>query len=235
MLRFRSFHDQESADDLAQWLADRGIPSIVKENSATTNIYLGESILTKSYEVQLPPDHFDRATEALTAWYATALDRVPKDYYLHDFSDGELLDILHKPDEWGELDYELAQALLTRRGHAVSDTELERLKMVRMMKLAQPQDIGKGPKASGWLVLLGYGLAFFGGFLGALVGWHIAHARNTLPDGTQVPVYTVEARKKGWWLFWTGTAITAILLGCLLFSEFPSKPRPGYGIPFRRW
>jgi hypothetical protein len=65
----------------------------------------------------LPPKDFAVAQRELEKYYRAQIAHAEDDYYLFEFSDAELNEILSKPDEWGDFDYQLAQQLLRERGN----------------------------------------------------------------------------------------------------------------------
>ena len=87
------------------------------------------------YIVKLKPEDFPVADKIQEELALEQLDNIPSDYYLFDFTDDELIDVLEKKDEWNKLDYVLAQEILKQRGITVSDKELSIIRMERIEKL----------------------------------------------------------------------------------------------------
>ena len=119
------------------------------------------------------------------------LSSLDKDYYLLSFSDDELFDILCKPDEWNEFDYQVARKLLMSRGKDVGDQVVSLLRQQRIKQLAQPED-----RHTNWLYA-GYVFAVFGGIFGIFIGWHLSSAKKTLPDGQHIYSYSDNDRAHG--------------------------------------
>lgn len=71
----------------------------------------------------------------LVSGYYAARFEIPEDYYLYNYSDAELKDILFKRDEWNEFDYEAAKKILQERVENVSEHELQRLHEARLASL----------------------------------------------------------------------------------------------------
>lgn len=42
-------------------------------------------------------------------------EKIPKDHYLNEFTDVELMEIVNQPEEWSAVDYDLSQKILMHR------------------------------------------------------------------------------------------------------------------------
>ena len=183
METFRTFKDAPAAEDLAQWLTDRGIKAVVVDTSVHFDPSFAYSILSKEWAVRIAAGDFTRAGEMLHHFYEQRLDGIPRDYYLFSFTDQELEEILRKPDEWGDLDYALAQHILQQRGRYVTDQELRELRDKRYETLSKPEEDSAGAFI-GW----GYGLSIAGGFIGSTLAETLVRADSlcTLARPTQL-------------------------------------------------
>jgi hypothetical protein len=147
--------------------------------------------LTADIRIKLRQQDFNKANTVLESYYATLLDTVDSDYYLFDFTDRELNEIIEKPDEWGQFDYKLAQKILKNRGKEIKDEELELIKSGRIKEISKPEEISKS-----W-IFLGYFLAVFFGPLGIFFGSTVVTFKKTLPNGQTVYSYSKKSRKHG--------------------------------------
>lgn len=202
---FRVFKDVHAATELAVWLNDRGIAAEVDDTSSPFDPTFANSILSKEWVVRILPTDFSAANDLLQQFYILRLNAVPKDYYLYSFSDEELKEILLKPDQWGDLDYVLAQEILASRGKSISPNELQALRDKRYQELSQPEEHDV-PDFIAW----GYILSLVGGLIGSLIGWHLMSAQKVLPDGKKVPRFSEKARTQGRRIFWLGLIITIV-------------------------
>jgi hypothetical protein len=223
METFRVFKDVNAAHDLAVWLKDRGVPVAVADTSPPFDPTFANSILSKEWAVRVAPEYFSEATELLYQHYSIRLHNIPADYYLYDFSDAELQEILLKPDEWGDLDYVLAQKILQSRGQSVSDEELETLRDQRYAELSKPEE-----EDATDFINWGYGLSVFGGFIGSLVGWHLMSSQKTLPDGNKVMRFSPTTRRHGRRIFRIGLVVTAILVLLKMYTAYRSGEAGAY-------
>ncbi len=136
------------------------------------------------------------------------INEVDRDYYLFEFTDEELYEILLKSDEWSAFDYSLAQQILTDRGKSIDKNLLNSLKNERLKDLAKPEGNQKP-----WIIG-GYTFAILGGFLGLIIGYFLWTSKKTLPNGQKVYSYSVNDRKHGKYIFYISLIIapTAMLL-----------------------
>lgn len=176
-LTFRRFSDEQLATDFCTKLNELNIPFEVEDSRNFYDASYAFNPLNREIAVKMAPENFEAAEKALDQYYQSMLDNVDKDYYLFEFSDQELTEIILKPDEWGNLDYQLAQKLLKERGKEVKPEVLELIRKQRNDDLATPD------ASNNFVVIAGYISAFLGGFFGILVGWHLSYSKKTLPDG----------------------------------------------------
>lgn len=213
MLTFRTFEDALTAADFVSLLKDNNIPAIVEEEGPIFDVSFSNNPLLKKYAVKIAAQNFNAAKSQLVAYYTARLHLVPHSYYLFSFTTSELQNILTHADEWGDLDYALAKKLLDERGAGYTDTDLEMLKDKRMTTLAE-QDYYK----SGNTVTIGYIMALTIGFVGAMIGWHLALSKITLPDGNQVWRYDSNGRKNGKVILVLGIISTLTILVIRMIS-----------------
>ena len=199
LLTFQQFNDIALARVISERLAEAGIEyEIESQNPHLDPLIIGNSP-DSSIDLKIPAQDFIRARAVLEAYYEEQLQDVDPDYYLLNFTDQELLEILARPDEWGPFDYVLARKLLIQRGHPITKEFTDELKAKRLRDLAEFEDTGTSVTSP-----IGLG--------GMVSGYIVATKKKTLPDGSQVPAYSPNVRKRGWIFFTIG----AIVLGLLL-------------------
>lgn len=190
-LTFQTFTNPDVAAEMAEQLQAHGIDFRI-ENDRT---YFDPSYANNSFEaninLKLQPADFVKARSVLEAYYAKEVDNIDKDYHLFSFSNAELTDIIVRPDEWGVLDYQLAQKILRERGMTIDSATLEQVTAKRNDKLAQPET------ANSYWIYAGYILAILGGILGVMIACTLIYPKKTLPDGRSMPVYREEDRNNG--------------------------------------
>ena len=188
---FKKFPDAAEAKHLQQFLIENGIECTFVNNSPRLDNSFSGGELLREYEIQLKQSDFEKAHELLEQHAEEMLANLDEDYYLLAFTDEELYDVVLKQDEWSEFDYVLARRLLNERGKAIDNTEINKLRMQRLVELAKPEK-----NHQGWIIA-GYIAALAGGFFGIIIGYVIWSSKKTLPNGSVVHTYTKEDRAHG--------------------------------------
>ncbi len=134
---------------------------------------------------------FKRVNDILDLEINQNISQIGEDYYLHSFSTEELLEIVEKPDEWGNQNFLIAKNILKDRGITISDTDISQKKFKRLTELAKPE------KEGNVFIILGYIFAVFFGFIGIFFGLLIMNSKKTLPDGRKVFIYDMRTRNHG--------------------------------------
>jgi hypothetical protein len=191
LLTFQRFKDAEVANDIAQKLKDANVFFEIENDEKFFDPTFAKNPMQNEIRIKLKSTDFSKANKVLDEYYKSQTKNIDKDYYLFEFSDRELLDILAKPDEWGNLDYQLAQKILKDRGREIKIADLEILKVKRISELKRPE------KSQNWLILIGYVSSLFGGFIGIIIGLILTTSKRTLPNGEIVYTYCDSDRKHG--------------------------------------
>lgn len=203
------------AEEIKELLKNRGIEADIDNNVPTVDVTFVSNTHNDQYEISVKQIDFKKAQAVIELENKKLLNEIGKEHYLYQFSDKELYDILLRPDEWGDLDSDLALKLLTERGKPVDVDLLESLKTLRVDHLAKPEE-GQTP----W-VLLGYISALFGGVLGVIIGYSLWRSKKSLPDGSKVNSYSERNQNQGKNIFVMGIvmAIVFLLLRLFLWSN----------------
>lgn len=211
---FRKFPVREAAEELQDLLSKSGIEASLSDpENGFKQLYLG-SASQSFYEVQLLPKDFEKAEQILTEHEATEVALADRNYYLYDYSDDELLEIIHKYDEWSPFDFQLAQKILRDRGHTMDAATIASIKHQRLDTLAKPE------RVSDVWVLLAYISSLLGGILGVFFGYTIMTATKTLPDGNKVYTYTSTDRTHGKIIFYIGLVIAPVTLLSIIIKRY---------------
>ena len=187
---FRKYPDASQAKGLEQFLKDNNIECLYIDNSPRLGTAFGGE-MQKEYEIQIQQPDFEKATLLLEELAKEEVNQLPDDYYLLEFTDDELIDVVVKKDEWNEFDYLLAIRLLKERGKTIDEEHISTLNKKRIEDLAKPEK-----DQTAWIVA-GYALALMGGLLGLITGYVIWTADKTLPNGEKVYTYSKRDRKHG--------------------------------------
>jgi hypothetical protein len=205
-LTFQRYNTIILAQELTDILKKNNIDCLLEDTSLGFDATFANNEFTKEYRVKIKKENFEIADQIVLKISQKQLETVQSDYYLFDFSDQELIEIVTKPDEWSSFDYVLAQKLLKDRGKEINPQLADTLKKNRI------NELGKAEQSQRNWILFGYALAFFGGLLGIFIGWHLRSHKKTLPNGDRVYAYLPEDRKSGsnifiigifFFIFWT--------------------------------
>ncbi len=189
---YKKFVEEEPAVELIKELRANNIEAELTQDRESLDSTLGgQKIFDREFFVKVKQDDIRRADALLEEKSKDMLSSVDSDHYLFAFSDGELLEVLDKSDEWNELDVQLAKKLLKDRGREVSDDHVAQKKAARLNTLAQP--IESQPY---WLYI-GYFLALGGGPIGVIMGWHISTHKKPLPNGQMIYAFSPGDRMHG--------------------------------------
>ncbi|HNR17636.1 MAG TPA: hypothetical protein PKG90_13285 [Chitinophagaceae bacterium] len=208
LLTFQLFTDIELARDISERLTRNNIEHRLEKLPQLLDATIAGVSSSPDYAIKLKAGDFIPAHRALEEYYKKQVDDIEPGYYLFEFSNDELKDILAKPDEWGPLDYQLAQKILRSRGQQIDEVYLKSQKDKRLQELAAPERgntlIGIGYLFTGYVLIVSYLMYISGSysfpysiFVILLIGRHLAKNKKTLPDGSQVFSYNDADRKHG--------------------------------------
>lgn len=208
---FRNLNNINDAKQLEALLDESGISSIIKDVSSSLDGNFSGS--SREYELQVLQEDFEKASGILEAKALELLNDVPADYYLYEFTDEELMEVLAHRDEWSEFDYLLSRKLLTERGSQVDDIMLTKMRDKRISELSRPET-GQRP----WIIA-GYIMALLGGFFGVITGYVLWTSKKTLPNGSSVYTYSESDRKHGKIILIIGMVVLSLMLLLKIVSK----------------
>jgi hypothetical protein len=191
MVTYRSFDEETFAEELATQLREAGITVQVSYQRHPIDPLIIGSGTDNDYLVQIRSSDFTKANELLEKQYGSGLPELPSDYYLYDFTEKELFEVIEKPDEWNPLDVQLARQLLVKKGVSLDEEAIYESRQKRLTRMARSEDISIGWRIVGWL------LALVLSVVGLLYGLVVMNLRKTLPDGGRYYVYTPGSRRFG--------------------------------------
>lgn len=218
-LTFQKFNDPSLAEQIATHLKQAGIELIIANEKPSFDPSFTHNEMEFDYVIKIRPDEFDNANKVLDEFYSNNLTEVDKEYYLFEFSDEQLKEILSKPDEWGKYDYHLAKKILKDRNIDISDQKLSELKKERLSVLSKPENSGRT------LLICGFISAILFPIAGTIIGAIILSSKKTLPNGNRVWVYTPTNRKN---------ALIMLIISVVMFL-FISLNNPYWTLSLLDW
>lgn len=188
---FKRFNDKAAALALAETFRENGIVCGLEDVSENFDVSFANNEINKDFRIKLKPADFERADNLLLQLAEKDLENIDSGYYIFDFSDEELKEIIEKQDEWSSLDFLLAKKILKERGIEVNVGQIQMLKEKRLEALAEPEE---SPKV---LIVAGYILAVVGGLIAIIIGAYLRTHKKTLPNGERVFGYAASDRAHG--------------------------------------
>lgn len=210
LITYQKFNSKEQATELAEIFTQEGIEHQIDDTSAMVDLTFTSNQLEIEFRVKIKKSDFERADQLVNQLYASQIEFVDKEYYLFQFTNDELYDLLIRYDEWGKFDYLLAQKILKDRKQEINDEILLRLRKNRIEELSK-QEINTKP----WIIS-GYILAVLGGILAFLIGAFLLTHKKTLPNGDLVYGFTEKDRKHGKKILYVGFAFFVFWLAIRL-------------------
>lgn len=211
-ITFQKFNSIGLAQELAELLKENNIEFVLDGNEHYNNALSIDR--TGEYRIKLREADFKKADALLLSISQKQLQNIDKDYYLLDFDNEELLEVVTKPDEWGQLDYLLAQKLLKERGMEINPILAEALRKQRVQEISKPE------QGNGIWIYAGYFFALVGGALSIFIGWHLIAYKKTLPNGDIIYGFSESDRKHGKRILILGIVFTIVWIIVRLKIEF---------------
>jgi len=200
---FKKFNNPEEASVLIDLLKKNSIDYELSTAKLTDDVIFAGNTLIEEVEINIKPEDFEKAEKLLEDIEEIDAESLDKDYYLFEFSDDELLDLLKNPDEWSLNDYHWAREILKQRGEEVDQGTIDQWKHARLENLSQTETVTVRYK------ILAYFFCLTGGFIGIFMGRHLSSYMKLLPNGQKVYAFTDKDRKLGY-------RISLIGIVCLL-------------------
>lgn len=202
----KTFSSQEEAEAIALILKENGIEPKLGDNLPKVDSHFLGTSTNNQYEIKIKQADFGKAKRILEEEAQKLVNRIDTDYYLYEFTDDELYEILLKPDEWSEFDFLLSQKILKARGKNIDQDLILSLQNQRIKDLSKPEE-----SQTAW-VISGYIFAFLGGFIGLVIGYHLWKSKKTLPNGKQTYNYSESDRINGKYIFIIGVIVFPLIL-----------------------
>lgn len=210
-IAYEKFDTISEVREFIELLKVNNIPYELEDNIEGFDVSFANNELNGGYGVKLLQWDFIRVNELRNQIDIPEVHEIGPDYYLFDFTDDELIELIAKQDEWSPFDFQLAQKILTDRGREIKAHEIAGFKEQRIQELTEPE------KPNRALIATGYVLAFFGGIIGIGIGWHLRSNKRTLPNGERVHTFAKSDRDRGTAMIIIGVIMTVVWLTLGIF------------------
>ncbi|WP_127132557.1 hypothetical protein [Pseudoflavitalea rhizosphaerae] len=203
-LTWSKFYTKEEAEEFAALLdANNIVFDAERLRAPLDNIYLGEDSEPK-YVVKVRQQDFGKVESLVNKEMEKQIDDLPSDYYLFQFSDEELLEVLQMPEDWNHLDQTLAKRLLQQRNVKTDG--------LAVLSVFNKEEIDGKERISTNTLVITYLLAIIFAIVGMLMGALMITAKRTMKDGSKMPLYDNWTVNQGWIVFNIGLVRTLIFL-----------------------
>jgi len=223
LLPFQNFQDEILAKSFAERLTENDIFCTVVKSPQLLDSNIIGSAFSPGFTIKLRAKDFEKAHIALGNHFETMIAEVEQDYYLFNFSDIELVEVIRNQDEWGYFDYQLARKILMEKGLFPDPDTIKQWKEERKRVLSKPEKNGDFIYIVGYVLIVagvflsrnmlrGESSVFPVGFLLSIfLGNHLISDKKVLPNGETVFSYSEADRQHG-------KAIVTIAAILLVFS-----------------
>jgi len=198
-LTYSKFYTEAASEELSGFLAKHHIDYIIeRDKDVLDKIYIGES-LDPMVLLKIKDTDFTIVNDLVKNEFVVDISRVDTSYYLLNFSDNELQDVVNSPAEWNYFDRALAMQLLRQRNVPLVETHLvEQLVKYTPTRISMP------------LLLLEYigSIGFI--YVGIVIGLGTLLATKTQPNGRSAKMFDQFTRQHGIALLCIGVVRTLI-------------------------
>ena len=111
-ITLHKFNSLENAQELIYSLKKNGVKVQIEDTSPPLDITFSGNTLQNEVRIKVKQSDLGRANQILEKQAEQIVDKFPNDYYLYDFTDNELVEIIEKSDEWSKEDFMLSQKIL---------------------------------------------------------------------------------------------------------------------------
>jgi hypothetical protein len=206
---YMAFSSKEEAAPLLEKLERQDVPFQLVDTSPSLDLTFGGAQgFRDNVVLNIQPEDFEKVDRMMQQEAAEIFKAMGKEHYLYEFSDEELIEVLKHYDQWSKLDFLLAAEVLTSRGIAYTQNDLQDFKNQRLRVLSRPDRLNQKQA----IILFIY--AFFGYFK---VGWQLMYDTKQLPDGKRVYSYDKQARKLGRPIFYVGIIMAGLWVSLMLY------------------
>lgn len=213
---YKSFHQQENAEEYLFLLKENNIPYLVASAQALLDETIVGTGLMPKIVLKVLPEDFQKIAYLIEEELSHP-DLNLKDHYLNQLNDDELMNIFNYPDEWTVEDGIIAQRLLEQRGKGISRED------VRLLQKRRFEIIQKGKAVSPLII----GLYFIGVILGLYIhfiliiaglsmAYYYANNKSIDPNGVKYYTFDEQTRKYGSYLMYASIAV--LLVGFYMFK-----------------
>ncbi|MEO0580921.1 MAG: hypothetical protein AAF135_01745 [Bacteroidota bacterium] len=194
---YKIFDDAEEVKALALWLQDKGILYELERHAPGMGAeFFGTAGAKEEFILRIPDSAVEVMYEKFEEEAAHEFQYLPGDFYLLEYTDEELFEVIQNPKDWHPRLYYYAVFLLRERDYEITD---EQLREHRTPSFAPPK---RGPK-TGLLTLLMIYLTLMSVVLAPIgfgLCFYMMNAKQPDTSGSQHFRFHASSRKTAKWL-----------------------------------
>lgn len=151
--------------------------------------------------LKISEKEFEKVNNLIVEKYPVNLKQLNEDYYLFQFTNEELLNVIHKPNEWNFFDRAIAREILKNRNVEITDQTIHN-SVIHFTSLRIEKS---------WLIVEYLATLLFW-FVGIFIGIITTSAKKTLANGKTVNIYDGYSRNHGYVMLGIGLLRLIIFL-----------------------
>ncbi len=188
---YQSFASTEDAQQLIGILIENNIEFKLEKNEPNINPIFVGILIGLDVLIKIDESNFFKVNELFKKTESVKLEEIDPSHYMFNFTEDELMEVILKPDEWNNYDYQIAKLLLHKKGTSVTEVMEIGIKKKRNEELTETKEI------NGAWIIFGYLSSFVGGVVGIAIGIYIWLTSKTLHDGTKHYAFSDNNRAHG--------------------------------------
>jgi hypothetical protein len=210
---YSKFYTPENAQFLISLLQQHNIPyTLEHEVNQLDKVYLGENI-EAMYVLSIPGNRFNEVNTIQANRAKADMEQPGFEHYLQSYSPDELQEILNDATGWNAYDLQVAATLLSNN----SEEQVAIASPVNDAVSHTPAKLDSIWIFIGYLSsVLGLTNYFFFGVGGFFSGLSIVQAKQTLPNGQTVKMYSEKDRRHGRYMMILSVVLT--ITGGIIFA-----------------
>lgn len=206
-----SFNYKEPALNLKDLIEDLGYHAQISE-TLHFNPNMVNNGSQYSYSVLVFREEFESIKNKLDSFYKLKAAELDSEYYLNDFKDAELFEIIDNPNAWSKYDFYKAYYLLLNREYPLNEDP--------DFYFNQAELKFKAIDFSNFQLIFLYSLLIIFGIIPALFALYVLQAKKSFSSGKRVNLYSNNAQNHAKIWLVLGIISFVILLTFRIFEPF---------------
>ena len=220
-INLTQLNNAEQTQDLVRLLQQLNIETQISESTPIKDVEMGTTIgiHIQSFFIKVQVKDYSNAIRIYKEQLIKDLI-IPTDYYLNEFSDQELIDILSQPQDWHLNDILIAQKILSSRSIYYSDDDIFLLQQYHNISFRQPKNINTKELRNTLIIsTLGF-FIFFIALYPLFRGFYYFFDKSYDLNGKKFHTFAPSTRKFGIYLMLWSIFILTLNIGISIFLKW---------------